>query len=186
MKWLEKLKKLVWIVYKNCRQKIDPNFYTELLRKQGCSVGSDVKFVDTYIDYGFAHLITIGDNVTITNAAILAHDGSLHQFLPKSIVGRVTIGSNVFIGYGAIVLPNVTIGNNVIVGAGSIVTHNIPDNCVVVGNPAHIIGKTSDFVEKHSIEMTNHPIFIGHNSKKSFANKMEMREKLNSTYGYDD
>ena len=121
MKWFSKFKKLLWIVYKKCREEVDPNFYAELLRKRGCSIGNDVKFVDAYIDYGFAHLITIGDNVTITNAAVLAHDGSLHQFLLKSIVGRVNIGNNVFIGYGAIVLPNVTIPVCYLIGFGTVI-----------------------------------------------------------------
>lgn len=49
-----------------------------------------------------------------------------------SKVAPVTIGNNVFIGYGCIVLPGVTIGNNVIVGAGTIVSKDIPDNVVVV------------------------------------------------------
>jgi len=35
----------------------------------------------------------------------------------------------------------VTIGENSVVGAGSVVTKDVPDNCVVVGNPAKIIKK---------------------------------------------
>lgn len=38
----------------------------------------------------------------------------------------ITIGNNVWIGAGAIILPGVTIGNNVVIGAGSVVTKNIP------------------------------------------------------------
>lgn len=49
------------------------------------------------------------------------------------------IGDNVKLATGVIVIGGVHIGNNVYVGAGSVVTKNIPDNCVVVGNPAHII-----------------------------------------------
>lgn len=50
-----------------------------------------------------------------------------------------TIGDNVKIFTGAIVLGNIRIGNNVMIGAGSVVTKDIPDNCTVVGNPAIII-----------------------------------------------
>ncbi|KAJ2355183.1 hypothetical protein IWW50_003465 [Coemansia erecta] len=51
----------------------------------------------------------------------------------------VKIGNNVWVGGGAIILPGVTIGNNVTVGAGSVVTKDVPDNVVVVGNPARIV-----------------------------------------------
>lgn len=54
---------------------------------------------------------------------------------------RPTIGNNVSIYTGAIIIGNITIGNNCIIGAGSIVTKSIPDNCVVVGNPARIVKK---------------------------------------------
>lgn len=51
----------------------------------------------------------------------------------------VTIGNNVWVGGGAIINPGITIGNNVVVGSGSVVTHDVPDNVLVVGNPARII-----------------------------------------------
>ncbi|MEX5744736.1 DapH/DapD/GlmU-related protein [Massilia sp. X63] len=48
----------------------------------------------------------------------------------------VSIGSNVWIGGGAIVLPGVTIGDDAVVGAGSVVTHDVPAGARVAGNPA--------------------------------------------------
>lgn len=50
-----------------------------------------------------------------------------------------TIGDNVCIYAGAIIVGNVHIGNNVIVGAGAVVVKDVPDNCVVAGVPAKII-----------------------------------------------
>lgn len=54
---------------------------------------------------------------------------------------RPIIGDNVKVCTGAIVMGNITIGNNVLIGAGTILQKNVPDNCVVVGNPARIIKK---------------------------------------------
>jgi maltose O-acetyltransferase len=48
----------------------------------------------------------------------------------------VSIGRNVWIGGGAIILPGVTIGDNAIVGAGSVVTRNVDREAKVAGNPA--------------------------------------------------
>lgn len=51
----------------------------------------------------------------------------------------VTIGDNVWIGGGAIILPGVNIGNNVVIGAGSVVTRDIPDNAIAFGNPCRVM-----------------------------------------------
>lgn len=53
--------------------------------------------------------------------------------------GAPKIGDNVVLSAGVQVIGNVKIGNNVIVGAGAVVVHDIPDNSVVVGNPAKIV-----------------------------------------------
>ena len=54
------------------------------------------------------------------------------------IVGSVKIGTGVWIGGGAIILPGVTIGDWATVGAGSVVTKDVPEEALVVGNPAKI------------------------------------------------
>jgi galactoside O-acetyltransferase len=69
------------------------------------------------------------------------------QFLKE-----IHIGNDCFIGARSFILPGVTIGNNCIVGAGSVVSGNIPDNSLVVGNPATIICKTTSWAEKKYAE----------------------------------
>lgn len=51
-----------------------------------------------------------------------------------------TIGDNVSFGVGYKVLGNITIGNNVIIGANAVVIHDVPDNSIVAGIPAKVIG----------------------------------------------
>lgn len=60
----------------------------------------------------------------------------------------ITIGDNVWIGGGAVIVPGVTLGNNVVVAAGAVVTKSVPDNCVVGGNPAKIIKMVDESLEK--------------------------------------
>ncbi len=50
----------------------------------------------------------------------------------------VTIGRNVWIGGGALVLPGVTIGDDAVIGAGSVVTRDVGAGRTVIGNPARV------------------------------------------------
>ena len=122
----------------------------EALRSRGVRIGENCSINTDYIDYGHGFLVSIGDNVTIAvNAMILTHDASTKPFLGYSKVGSVSIGNDVFIGAGSIILPGVSIGKNVIIGAGSVVIRDIPDNSVAVGNPAKVIGSTRDYIDKN-------------------------------------
>lgn len=51
----------------------------------------------------------------------------------------VTLGADVWIGHGAIVLPGITIGTGAAVGAGAVVTKDVPPFAIVVGNPARLL-----------------------------------------------
>jgi maltose O-acetyltransferase len=51
----------------------------------------------------------------------------------------VTIGSDVWVGSGAIILPGVTIGSRTVIGAGSVVTRSLPENVLAVGNPCRVV-----------------------------------------------
>lgn len=75
--------------------------------------------------------VKIGKNCKILHGVTMGGRAG-HKGLP-------IIGDNVVIGTHAQLIGNVKIGNNSIVGAGAIVTHDVPDNVVVVGNPARIL-----------------------------------------------
>ena len=64
-------------------------------------------------------------------------------------LGKVTIGNNVFIGAGTIVLYNVCIADNVIIGAGSVVSHDLKQSGVYVGVPAKRVCSIEDYKKKY-------------------------------------
>lgn len=84
--------------------------------------------------------ITIGDDCLIgPNVQLLAvsHAVNPTQRLNKeNFSAPISIGNNVWIGAGVIVLAGVTIGGNAVVGAGSVVTKNVEADTLVAGNPA--------------------------------------------------
>ncbi len=87
--------------------------------------------------------ITIGDDVQIgPNVQLLT---PTHPVEPEprrqkwEAAQPITIGDNVWIGGGAIVLPGVTIGANTVVGAGAVVSRDLPAKVVAVGNPARVV-----------------------------------------------
>ena len=122
----------------------------EEIRENGGKVGNNVRIFSAKIDIRWSFLLTIGNDVVISQARILLHDGSTRLFCGgHSYVNTVTIGNNVFIGIDSIILPGRRIGNNVIIGAGTIVSKDVPDNSVVVGNPMRIVGTFEDFKKKY-------------------------------------
>lgn len=101
----------------------------------------------TFANFGLMCLdvarITIGDDVQMgPNVQLLTptHPAAAGPRRAKWEAARpITIGDNVWLGGGVIVLPGVTIGDNTVVGAGAVVTRDLPANVVAVGNPARII-----------------------------------------------
>ena len=131
----------------------------EKFKKRGGIVGKRCSFYNVDIDYGNSYLVTIGDDVTLSNCTILAHDASTDKVCGYTKFGKVSIGNNVFVGYGSVILPNVKIGNNVIIGTASVITKDIPDNSIVAGNPAKVIGDFDTFKEKYTKLFNEKPRF---------------------------
>ncbi|MFH8238898.1 sugar O-acetyltransferase [Streptomyces sp. NPDC018321] len=103
----------------------------------------------TFVNYNLTALdvaaVTIGEDCQIgPNVQLLT---PTHPLEPgprrdKLEAARpITIGDNVWLGGGAIVLPGVTIGDDSVVGAGAVVTKDVPAGVVVVGNPARPVRK---------------------------------------------
>ncbi|WP_405091107.1 sugar O-acetyltransferase [Micromonospora sp. NBC_01392] len=98
----------------------------------------------TFVNFNAVFLdvarITIGADVQIgPNVQLLT---ATHPVEPEARRAKweaakpITIGDNVWLGGGVIVLAGVTIGENTVVGAGAVVTRDLPANVVAVGNPA--------------------------------------------------
>ncbi len=86
-------------------------------------------------------LIEVGDNVTISGGvSLITHDGASWPIRDengrRNIDRRIRIGGNVFVGAASALLSGVSLGYKVLLGAGSVVTKYVPNDTVVVGNPA--------------------------------------------------
>ncbi|MEL6243094.1 MAG: sugar O-acetyltransferase [Pseudomonadota bacterium] len=110
-----------------------------------CSYGFNIHLgADVYLNTGCVILdsapVRIGDG-TMCGPGVQIYCANHHKDAAKRRAGveialPVTIGKNVWLGGGAIVLPGVTIGDGAIIGAGSVVTRSVAAGTTVVGNPA--------------------------------------------------
>jgi tetrahydrodipicolinate N-acetyltransferase len=83
------------------------------------------------------------------NATIL--DSNMHEIVIGGVHRRpraqgVTVGENVWVGYGATIMPGVTVGDQAIIGAASVVTADVPRRALAVGNPARVIQHDVDWI----------------------------------------
>lgn len=162
---------------------------TERLAEQGMKVGERFERMNNVlIDDSHAWLIEIGDDVTLApRVHILAHDASTKKFLGYTRIGRVTIGSRVFVGAESVILPGVTIGSDVIIGANSTVTHDISDNSVAVGSPARVICTLDEFLDKERAQMARSPVYDASYTLREqvpMDKRMQQKKDLEHTKGY--
>lgn len=113
-----------------------------------CDYGYQIRIgARVFANFGLMALdvasITIDDDVQIgPNVQLLTptHPIEADRRLAKWEAARpITIGANVWLGGGVIVLAGVEIGENTVVGAASVVTRSLPANVVAVGSPARVI-----------------------------------------------
>jgi maltose O-acetyltransferase len=102
---------------------------------------------NVFINFNFVLLdcapVTIGNNVFIgPDVQIYTAQHPLDIDLRREHIGSaqpVSIGNDVWIGGGCIILPGVTLGDGCTIGAGSVVTRSVPAGAVACGNPCRII-----------------------------------------------
>ena len=99
------------------------------------SLGGDVSFFAT-------SEIEVGSHTMIGKEAMLhtsTHDYSKHPMWKVRIDRPIKVGTHVWIGARAVILPGIIVGDFAVIGSGSVVTSHVPENAVVAGNPARIL-----------------------------------------------
>jgi acetyltransferase-like isoleucine patch superfamily enzyme len=121
--------------------------WAEMLRERGdfYAIGENCS-IDPHALIEDRAYIRIGNNVRLATCYVFGHDGAVNMInraygLRLDSVGKIDIRDNVFVGFGAIILPNVTIGPNSIVSAGSVVRSDVAEGDVVAGVPAKRVGR---------------------------------------------
>lgn len=92
--------------------------------------------------------VFVGPHACFTNDKLpraTTEDGELKTSQDWT-VAKTLVKKRASIGANATILCGVTIGKNSLVGAGSVVTKDVPDNSIVAGNPARVIGKVKDLI----------------------------------------
>lgn len=113
-----------------------------------CDYGSNIRFGhDVYFNFNCTILdpgpVEIGDrclfgpNVQIYTAThpLRAED----RWTGLEGAKPITIGNDVWVGGGAILLPGITIGDRAVIGAGSVVTKDVPADVMAAGNPCKVL-----------------------------------------------
>lgn len=124
---------------------INPPFHCDYGTRIHAGKNLFINYNCTIIDTGE---VTIGDNCQLApNVSLFTAGHPLHPVSRNSLYefGKpITIGDNVWLGGGTIVLPGVTIGSNSVIGAGSVVTRDIPEWSLAVGNPCRVIRRITE------------------------------------------
>jgi acetyltransferase-like isoleucine patch superfamily enzyme len=119
-------------------------FFKCVLRDARLTIGDHV-FIGTGSELDVANSVSIGDHTLIAPGVFITDHGHntdrAHRLDEQgSYTAAVVVGSDVWLGTRAVILPGVRIGNGAVVGAGSVVTTEVPPYAIVAGVPARQIG----------------------------------------------
>lgn len=152
--------------------------YLNKLRKLGASIGDDITIHaprSATIDISAPYLLTIGNHVNIAGpATILTHDYSWSVIKGKwgDVLGNekpVTIGNNVFIGWGAVILCGTTIEDDVIIGAHSVVSGRVRSGSVYGGVPAKRICSLEEYRERRAAAQLEEAVEVYRSYRERFG-----------------
>jgi len=156
----------------------DQDSYVKYLKKIGVRIGEHIEIftpANTFIDNVNPHLLEIGSNVSITGpATILTHDYSVcvtKKWTQGEILGcqkKTVIGDNVFLGWGACVLPGSIVGNNTIIGAYSVVSGVVLADSVYAGNPAKRICSIEEYYNRRKSKQIEEAVNVYRNYVETY------------------
>lgn len=113
---------------------------TAIIPKDLCSIGNGVLMAPLS---QLSPDTTINDNCILLPNSFVGHDSTLERFAhiaTNSVIGaNVRVGRAVHVGSNATIREKVVIGDFSLIGAGAVVLNDVPENSIVVGNPAKIL-----------------------------------------------
>ena len=120
--------------------RVFPPFYTDF--GKNIEVGEDV-FINACCHFQDHGGVVIGDGCQIGHNVVFAtlNHGLSPEDRKNTYPAPIVLGKNVWVGSNSTILQGVTIGDNVVVAAGAVVVKDVPANVVVGGVPAKIIKK---------------------------------------------
>ena len=139
----ELLKKLFAQIGEDCY--IEPPLHANWGKNTHFGNGVYANFNLTLVDDADIYVgdhVMLGPNVTLATAGHPIAPELRKESMQFNV--SVRIGSNVWIGAGAVILPGICIGDNSVIGAGSIVTKDVPANVVAAGNPCKVLREINE------------------------------------------
>lgn len=159
--------------------KSDSATYLNHLKSIGIEIGDGCVVWSpelTHIEEANPHLITIGSHVDMTGpVTILCHDysvGVTKRWSHGEVLGsqkKVTIGNNVFLGWGCTVLAGTTIGDNAVIGAHAVATGNLPGGFIYAGSPAKPVCSIEEYYKKRKKHQLNEALAVYAAYKERFG-----------------
>jgi acetyltransferase-like isoleucine patch superfamily enzyme len=133
-----------WCLQMGERTLLEPEVYLKLVADDASLRLGDFVFVGRGVEFDVAGEVTVGAHTVIAPRCFITDhnhgmraDSRIDQ--QPGAIGRVTIGADVWLGAGVVVLPGVTIGNGAVVGANSVVTRDVANMNIVAGTPARVL-----------------------------------------------